>query len=271
MGHTATFVWHLLPHIGQYAARLGVAEPSPAERLALALLLSDQFEQFALFRPEFIDGWSRGQSIANKNWIDQDRESEDWQRGVVDPGGRGSEFHGPFPCPPVPESGAAFKGCCIQGEAWKVAFPKLFVLGTGSLDPLLVRVLGLVADAGCDVEAHVVLPSLSYLGDFRKAPPPCEQDPETIEMLAGPPLLVSMGKHAIGSFLLLGQLDENYANWPENNVETGSPAPTLLRRLQADIRSLDLPGRAIEMKADDASVRVHSCFGPRREMEGVAR
>src|SRR5204862_351120 len=101
-------------------------------------------------------------------------------------------------------------------ESLKRAFPRLIVVGTGALDPLLVRVLQLLGKASCEVQAHLALPSLGYLGELRRLPPASAQDPEEIEMRDGHPLLVSMGRHAVGSFLLLGELDENYTHWPEN-------------------------------------------------------
>jgi exodeoxyribonuclease V gamma subunit len=114
----------------------------------------------------------------------------------------------------------------------------------------------------------MALPSLSYLGELRKSPPESDQDPERLAMRDGHPLLVSMGRHAIGSFLLLGELDENYTHWPEA-VSAGEnpPSQTLLARLQSDIRKLGAPEASHDQRADDASLQVHSCFGPRREME----
>lgn len=261
-----SLVWRLLPHIPEYAARLGVKDPSPRDRLALAQLLADQFDQYAHFRPEFIENWSGGKSAARSGWTSAEKENEKWQRELwtrieaeIRAGGK-SSVHPSL----RPKKLAGNERFLKELHA---AFPKLFVVGTGTLDPLLVEVLKLLASADCKVEAHMALPSLSYLGELRKSLPESDQDPEKLEMRDGHPLLVSMGRHAMGSFLLLGELDENYAHWPEAVSAEASPSSqTLLARLQNDIRTLRAPD-ALHDQKNDASLRVHSCFGPRREME----
>ena len=260
-------VWRLLPHIPGYAGRLGVKDPSPRDRLALAQLLADQFDQYAHFRPEFIDRWNGDKSAAQGTWTKADKENEKWQRelwtrieGDIRGGGNSSVHPALRP--------KALAGNERFLNALKAAFPTLFVVGTGTLDPLLVEVLKLLASAGCEVEAHMALPSLSYLGELRKSPPESDQAPEKVEMRDGHPLLVSMGRHSIGSFLLLGELDENYAHWPEAvSVGETPTSQTLLARLQTDIRGLRAPEASHDQREGDVSLRVHSCFGPRREME----
>jgi len=145
------------------------------------------------------------------------------------------------------------------------AFPRLLVLGTGALDPLLIEVISVLQLAGCDVSTHILLPSLGYLGELRQMPPPeLTQDPESLELRSGHPLLQSMGRHAVGSFLLLGELDEQYTHWPEADA-TPPDESSILRHIQSDIRSLRPPGS--HPRPPDHSLRVHKCFGPRREME----
>jgi len=149
------------------------------------------------------------------------------------------------------------------------AFPRLIVIGTGSVDPLLIDVIGILHESGGDVRAHVVLPSLEYLGDLkrRSALPQVETHPESIEVASGHPLLESMGRHAIGSFLLLGRLDEQYTHWPEPGAGEAA-CGSLLQHIQADVRAVRAPSE-IGKSADDISLRVHSCFGPRREIEAL--
>jgi exodeoxyribonuclease V gamma subunit len=95
---------------------------------------------------------------------------------------------------------------------------------------------------------------------------PEEGDPESFEFhqdLENNPLLVSMGRQAAGAFVLLGKLDEQYSNWDEQS--SVPPPATLLGHLQRGIRdnqgyeNLDLPA--------DSSLRIHACYGPRRELE----
>lgn len=256
--------WRILPHLEDYLAQLGVRNPAPRDRLALASLLADQFDQYGHFRPGIIANWNRQTTAAGPKWSLEDRENEAWQRELWERLAREMEAGGQPSLPPALELEEFSRNDAFL-KALTDAFPELFVLGTGVLDPLLVSVLAVLGKAGCDVHAHMVLPSLGYLGELRKSARQVEQDPEAMEMCDGHPLLVSMGRHAVGSFFLLGKLDENYRHWPDPG-ESDTSAGTLLARLQDDIRGLRMPLRA-EFSADDKSLQIHSCFGPRREME----
>jgi len=259
--------WRLLPHIKDYAQELGVENPSPRDRLALAGLLADQFDQYAHFRPEIIMKWDQGDSAAQVSWTKTDKENEKWQRELwlkaceEINNSETPQAHPALMLKELSENEGFLKSL-------KDSFPQLFVVGTGALDPLLVKVLQLLGKADCDVQAHLALPSLGYLGGLRKSSRQIRRDPETFEMSEGHPLLVSMGRHAVGSFLLLGELDENYSHWPEPAEHANeAPPSSLLGCLQSDIRQIEEPSGSCVYPNDDLSLRVHSCYGARREME----
>ncbi|HVE15128.1 MAG TPA: exodeoxyribonuclease V subunit gamma [Chthoniobacterales bacterium] len=253
--------WRVLPHIEDYAAKLGVADPSSRDRFALASLLADQFDQYGHFRPEIIQAWVADKCAFKPALPAEDLAAEEWQRELW------RKLRDATDRPHPAERFERLKTDPAFLKGLVREFPRLLVLGSGVVDPLLVRVLDLLADAGSEVEIHVLLPSMEYLGDLRgrKTLPGTEQDPESIDAGAGHPLLESMGRQAVGTFLLLGQLDDQYTHWPLPGEDAPGDGP-LLRRLQADIRSLRPPSR-VEAGANDLSLRVHSCFGARREME----
>ena len=255
--------WRILPHVAGYAADLGVRDPSPRDRFALAGLLADRFDQYGHFRPEIIRKWARAETALKGAASADEKTSEAWQRGLW----KKLQDETPDPHPAL-ELERLKREVNFQ-DRLRSAFPRLLVIGTGSIDPLLVEVLGMLSEAGADVSIHVVLPSLDFLGDLRRrnALPAQESDPESILLPSGNPLLESMGRHAVGSFLLLVKLDDQYTHWPEQG-EPQDSSGSLLERLQGDIRALREP---VPAKADggDTSLRVHSCFGPRREMEAL--
>jgi exodeoxyribonuclease V gamma subunit len=259
--------WRLLPHIRDYVEQLGVKDPSHRDRFALAGSLADQFDQYDHFRPEITANWSQGKTAAKSYWSATDKENEAWQRELW------TKAQAEIAAMDKARSHPALLlDELAQKEGFlkslNDAFPRLFVLGTGALDPLLVRLLRSLGEACCDVQVHVVLPSLGYLGEMRKAPRVVEQDPEEIALCDGHPLLVSMGRHAVGSFLLLGEMDDNYAHWPDPVPCNDEESPrSLLGRVQADIRQLRMPAASCIQSEEDISLRVHSCYGPRREME----
>ena len=251
---TRHLVWRVFPHVSEFASKLGVAKPSSRDRFALAGLLADRLDQYGHFRPELIRCWAKGAAGTTS-------DQEAWQRDLW--GKLRSEIEVTHPALKLAELPLDADYCQRLAEQ----YPKLLVLGTGALDPLLVEVLEILAGAGSEVNVHVVLPSLGYLGDLRKhGKLPAESvDPESIDAPAGHPLLESLGRHAVGSFLLLGKLDEQYTHWPEpdgDEAETHS----LLSRIQSDLRALRAP-QSGTAESHDTSLRVHSCFGARREME----
>ncbi len=252
-------LWRILPRVDRFAGFLGIEDPTPRDRLAVATLLADQLDQYGHYRPEWIAKWQAGKSVLRGAPSAAERATEHWQRDLwreLD-----SELSALGAEHPAQQSARLYEDTAFRQKLAR-AFPKIFIVGTGTLDPLLVRVLRLLSDAGCGVRVDVVLPSLGYLGHLRHRTRLIEQDVDAIEMPAGHPLLESMGRHAVGSFLLLGELDENYAHWPDEDPESETGG-TLLGTLQADIRNLRAPSPAVS----DKSLRVHSCFGPRREME----
>ena len=253
--------WRILPHVSTYAGELGVEETSARDRFAIAGLLSDRFDQYAHFRPELIRKWLAAGS--GKSSAFPESPAEKWQRELWLK--LSDEIASPHPALSVErlKTDAEFRSRIVA------AFPRLLVIGTGSVDPLLIDVIGLLHESGGDVSAHVVLPSLEYLGDLkrRNVLPQEETHPESIEVAGGHPLLESMGRHAIGSFLLLGKLDEQYTHWPEPG-DGEAAGGSLLQQIQADIHALSRSSK-IKKSADDISLRVHSCFGPRREIEAL--
>lgn len=250
-------VWRVLPHVGNFAKDLGVEAPSPRDRFALSVMLADRFDQYGHYRPEMIARWASGGAAPTAQ--------EAWQRDLWRR--LRAETEHPHPAEELMR--------LRENAAARAAFAgrrrRLFVVATGMIDPLLVALLGLLGEAGADVEVHVLLPSLGYLGDLQRrgALPREESDPEMISTGSGHPLVESMGRNAVGAFVLLGQLDDQYSHWPEpaENPEADLAAPALVR-LRDDIRALRTPtDGAGKNSLVDASVRVHSCFGPRREME----
>lgn len=251
--------WRILPEIAALAAPLGVSDPSPRDALALAAALADQFDQYAHFRPEILRNW-----LGNKPALPASpaiQENEAWQRSLF------RTLHQTAASPHPIESLDALRGDAGFRKRLKARYPRLLVLGSGVLDPLLVEMLGLLASTGAEVEIHVILPSLEYLGHLRRCRklPDANADPEEAFAFESHPLLQSMGRHAIGTFLLLGKLDDQYSSWPEPGRNTG-PGRTLLETLQSDIRAVRPPG---PWTTPDLSLHIHSCFGPRRELEVV--
>lgn len=250
--------WHVLPLIKSFASNLGLPfDASIRDQFAVASQLADTFDQYAHYRPHLIRQW------ASKTSNPEESTSESWQRQLWQQlnGILGVEH------PSVQAGKCGADDTFLKNLASKC--PEVVVIGSGAIDPLLVEVLGLLQKGGSKVIVHVVLPSLEYLGEIKRRGrlPSSDTAPELISAPAGHPLLESMGRQAVGSFLLLGELDEQYTHWPDSEA---APPPeqggTLLQRLQQDVRALRDPTYATP-ESEDASIRIHCCHGARREIE----
>ncbi|MCD8481454.1 MAG: exodeoxyribonuclease V subunit gamma [Verrucomicrobia bacterium] len=255
--------WLILPLVQKYQHHLGVNSPlAIRDRFALAGVLADKLNNYGHHRPEWVVEWYGAQAAdAPSGW-----QVDLWQelRQAVGP----DEPH-PALQMHLNRSNAEFL------HSLRNRFPRVIALATGSLDPLLVQVLRLLDSAGSDVQVHVLLPTLGYLGEIARDPlllPAIDSEPEELEIAGGHPLLTSMGRNAIGTFALLEQLDPNYAHWPdpdEAQPTQRNPEPiTLLKSLQQDIRIMRFEDKGQSKSADD-SISVHSCFGPQRELEAI--
>lgn len=255
--------WGIFPHARDVAERLGIApaSASPRDLFAVSRMLADGLDQYGHFRPEMIRAWAAGESGLPENAGDALRTHEAWQRALWEKLRAETDEEHPAVALPGLRDAPEFLRRARED------FARITVLGSGAVDPLLVEVLGLLRDAGSEVTVHVLLPTLEYLADLKSRPAAlaaAREDPEGFSDQAGHPLLSSMGRHAVGTFLLLGRLDEQYAGWPEAGGSGGAEPVTLLARLQSDIRNLREPGGG---GSADGSIRVHSCHGARREME----
>ena len=258
-------VWKILTMVNEFSQKIGVgAGATSRDRFALADAIADRFDQYSHYRPEIIRRWAAGGEFLNEAALAEAKESELWQRELWKKLERGIDaLHPALDLQKIREQ-PEFR------ERLRNSFPEVLVLGTGSIDPLLVEVFGGMEEAGCKVSIQVILPCLAFLGDLRKrwerTPPAPDTDAESLTLEGDHPLLESMGRHAAGSFLLLGRLDDQYTHWPELTPAHEDSSASLLGRLQDDILNRRTPV-ARPVSEDDLSIRVHSCHGPRREME----
>jgi len=253
--------WAILEKISAEPGLCPVMQSGASNRdlFSMARAVADRFDQYAHFRPEMLEEWIRKGAFSDK-----EVEDEKWQRELWL-----SLYHGMGNNPGLIPSRLGKTG---SAEKLHSAFPSITVIGSGSLDPLLVAILVKLAGVGTRVDVHIALPCLGYLGDLRvKALEDAvalsedgkSEDFPPAEFAANNPLLASMGRHAAGTFVLLGKLDEQYTNWDE--PARAAEPKGLLGHLQSAVRmNEDFRKNGVDA---DTSFSVHQCYGPRRELE----
>ncbi|MFM8983355.1 MAG: exodeoxyribonuclease V subunit gamma [Spartobacteria bacterium] len=235
-------------------------------RFAMARAVADRFDQYAHFRPEMFEAWSQGRGFLQKP---DHRAEEAWQRDLW------NKLFEKFGNDPglLPQRLNNVEAAAKLRDAFRA----VTVIGSGSLDPLLMETLHVLSTSGVGVDIRVILPCLGYLADIRKqnqsgnlALPDSSSNPEDFKL--GPevqnnPLLVSMARHAVGAFVLIGEKGHQYDNWPDPGdlVEQSNPN-TLLKRIQQGVRANSEYAKVDGLNADD-SLRIHECYGARRELE----
>lgn len=241
-------------------------DASVRDRFAMARLVADRLDQYGHFRPEMLEAWSQGRGFLQKP---EHRAEEAWQRDLW------SKLFEKF---------GNDQGLLPQrlnnGEAaakLRDAFRAVTVIGSGSLDPLLMETLHVLSTSGVGVDIRVILPCLGYLADIRKQNqsgnldlPDSSSDPEDFELGAevqNNPLLVSMARHAVGAFVLIGEKGHQYENWPDPGdlIEQSTP-DTLLKHIQHGVRG-NISYEKVDALNADKSLRIHECYGARRELE----
>ncbi len=219
-------------------------------RYELAYRIADCFDQYLIYRPDWIGQWEAGKE---DHW-----QAELWRRLA-----RRGEAHRVR----VQEQ---FGAALASGDFDRRRLPeRVAIVGVAALPPLY---LDLLAGLARYVDVHVFLlnPCREYWGDIRAERDLArlgeEIDPEEAYLTVGNPLLASLGKQGRDFIDLLQAYPR--VEWDGFAEPVGDD---LLHRLQADILHLRERGSEecppLPLRPDDHSVRIHVCHGPMREVE----
>ena len=219
-------------------------------RYELACRIADCFDQYLVYRPDWITQWEDG---AEEHW-----QAELWRRLAS-----GGEAHRTR----VQEQ---FRRALQHGEIDRRRLPeRVTIVGLSALPPLY---LDLLAELSRFIDVHLLLlnPCQEYWGDIRAERDLArlgeDIDPEAEYLTVGHPLLASLGKQGRDFIDLLQGYSR--AEWDGFVDPAGDD---LLHRLQADILHLRERGTheypPLPLRPDDHSLQVHVCHGPMREVE----
>ena len=203
----------------------------------LAARLADLFDQYLVYRPQWITRWEAG-------------EGDDWQaalwRRVV---ARTTEPH-------RARVQAAALRALSSGPPRSRLPARVSLFGIPTLPPAELEAFRRLAD---HVDVHLFRPSPSrHYWD-----PPRSQQPATAAE-PGHPLLASLGKQGRDFLDLLLRTRAPHRE-EEAYVEAGDDS--LLHAFQTDLLTLREREGRLPVSRDDRSLQVHVCHGPMREVE----
>jgi exodeoxyribonuclease V gamma subunit len=231
-------------------------DPVGSKLLPLAERIANLFDQYAVFRPELVLGWDQGGG-----------DPDDWQpalwRALVARLG-----------PTHPAARARDLLAVLQAGGTPVTpLPlRVSIFGLATLPPTYVALLAALATR-IEIHLFALSPSREYWGDVasarerRRALVGAPADAALY--LDAPPLLASLGRVGRDFHQLLEELVA-YQEDPRDLYHDPGDA-SLLATLQSDILSLRTRGASgaapIALRPDDASIAIHACHSPMREIE----
>ncbi len=263
------------PWLGQLAEHLGRtgsdADPDESRahrRFATVRRLADLFDRYGVHRPSLVRAWAAG--------VDCDDDGRPLDPGTAWQAELWRLLRSQLG---VPSPAERLAGACrrLAADPGLVALPhRLSLFGLTRLPGSYLEVLRAVGEAR-DVHLWLLHPSPALWREVDGALPvaaPREHragggaaqvaraaDPTV--PLARHPLLRSWGRDAREMQLVIGPSGIT----PEAALEVPSGRPSLLGRIQRDIRDNAWPPAPGPLEAGDDSVRVHACHGRARQVE----
>ncbi|MGH7057215.1 MAG: exodeoxyribonuclease V subunit gamma, partial [Acetobacteraceae bacterium] len=233
------------PEIRRYLA--GGDELKPFE---LAEALATVFEQYQIYRPEWIRGWGKDESAPDAaSW-----QAELWRRVAK----------GAAPNPAQLYEDFARNAGRLAADNDLPA--RVSVFGISALAPVYLDLLAALAQTR-DVYLFVPNPSRAYWGDVepekKLARWQLTEPGRAQYATTGHPLLSALGPQTRDFIELLHDASDESVSREHYEQPSGS---TLLGRLQGDMLDLEKPEPAA-VDADDQSVQIHVCHSRRREVE----
>lgn len=215
----------------------------------LACKLADIYDQYLVYRPNWIREWEAGRTCDLGH--DEAWQAALWLRLSQNP---------------APHRVRLLDQLLEKLSASNKLPARLSLFGIASLAPMYLHIVQHVAQH-TDVHIFALNPSAEYWGDLIE-PATLLQQPEGYQDLSqsGHPLLASLGKQGRDFFDSLNELPfmEEADDFKPN------PAKSLLSRLQNDVLSLQLPEPESIAQASlliDDSIQIHSAHSPLRELQ----
>ncbi len=268
----STLTWRLYAALGDAALTAGhprlaayLARADAVMRYELAARLAALFDQYITFRPEWLDTWSQGRTVALASGNAAAQADQAWQAALWRR--LGAELGTAHPA-------AAFIEATHSGDAALVAAGKLpaeaHVFCLPAMPPLHLALLQALARC-TEVHLYALNPCREYWFEV--------VDRRRLAYLAVRQRGAGLGYHEEGQRLLaawgqqaqsqLGLLVEACGESGVDDAHFEAPAGgTLLARLQGSILDLeDLAPGSAPLAEGDRSVEVHVCHSLAREIE----
>ena len=283
--------WRLFRLLGELPAgevfaspRRYLAEGDARKRLQLAARLANLFDQYLVFRPDFIRAWDQGTPAMPSTGTARTHPAEGWQAELW----RRLAAESAVPHPAelhasllellrsqAPVAEASREGSRATVAKFTALPARLALFGMSALPPFYLELFAALAEH-TEVHCFVLQPCAEWWGDISTG----RESERTLRRLgrrAGDAAEAHLepGHRLLGSLGTLGRdflrLIYEHTNPLEDDRFAAPEGSTLLQRLQGDLLELNDPTTEGQAKrivaAGDDSLRVHVCHSPIRELE----
>lgn len=212
-----------------YAVLSGYLANGPFAAYELAGVLADIFDQYLVYRPDWIEAWSAGRTAEG---LGCDAAMAGWQAALwryLDNG------H------PLPHRVQLWRDLSGKLAEPDIRLPeRYFVFGMATLAPMYLHLLKQLAQR-CEVHILALNPSEGFWGDVADPAQILRDGGEADETRQGHPLLASLGKQGRDFF---NELAEIPCGGEQAAFAVAPPSNSLLHSLQYHIQTLTLPQQA---------------------------
>ncbi|VAX06960.1 Exodeoxyribonuclease V gamma chain [hydrothermal vent metagenome] len=222
------------------------------KRLGLACRIAEAFDQYLIYRPDWIVAWEQGKSATTGDaW-----QAELWRQLVLRDAG-----------PHWVRLQQRLHQMLDAGEAASRLPKRVCLFGVPTLSPGYLETIHCLSEQ-MDVHLFLLNPCVEYwteiVGEAQKAKMEDEIDGGELFLEVGNPLLASLGRQGRDFFASIIEFDPvalDAFEPPEDD--------SLLGWLQSEIYHLrDGCGvQKLQLPEDDVSLQFHSCHSPMRELE----
>ncbi len=217
------------------------------KRYQLAERIADTFDQYLMYRPDWVQRWERGET---DNWQSQlwywltEHDNEPKHRAYLLQKMHEQLRNNDSPPPGLPH--------------------RISIFGISALPPVYLQTFELLARF-IDITLYYLSPSEHYWGDLRDQKQQQKEqlqfDFEIEESEPSHPLLASLGKQGQSFFRQLQETEHE-----EESVFAEPATGFMLADIQADMFEL-VRGEKAPVAEEDDSIAIHVCHSPMREIE----
>ena len=241
-------------------------DKDPLKRFQLATQLADLYEQYLIYRPEWINAWSNGKTVAELD--NSNKETQQWQSAIW------YLLNQSIPYDPQTLIDLAKKNI----ESKKDLLPKrVSLFGINSMAPMWVEFLDMLADV-VDVHIYHLNPCYEYWGDIKTDKAQAKQAymaqverwPVELDNQGVNPLLANLGQQGREFLSQLHSIENIEIPLYDNLIEdSGAAEYTLLDKIQQDILTLNDQREQPETELNDSSITITSAHSSLREVQGL--